>query len=123
MKSQSLVPRFAKTVVLLATAMVAFAGTAQAQSKGVVAGAREKTISVYKSPTDAEPSETLAAQGFPWPILDESREGFLLVTVGGKKVWVDPMDVMANRESVNRCSKGLQVADIAGQPGAANRCK
>ena len=124
MRTRVIVSSGAKNIVLLVAAMMAFSGAAHAQSKGVVAAAKQDPISVYKLPSDTEPSGTLAAKGLPWPILEESKEGLLLVTIGGQKVWVDPMDVMANRESSSRCSKGVPILAVGGAPGAANdRCK
>lgn len=124
MKRRSATSGFRKNVVVLTALIVAFAGTAQAQSNGVVAKAKQDPISVYKAPSDLEPSGTMAAKGLPWPILEESKEGFLLVSIGGQKVWVDPMDVMSNRQSTNRCSSGVTKVETAGNPGAANdRCK
>lgn len=124
MNSRSTKLRFANTIIALATAMAAFAGSAQAQNKGVVAAARQDPISIYKSPSDLEPSGAVAAKGLPWPILEESKEGFLLVAIGAQKVWVDPMDVMSNRQSTSRCSSAKTNEDPAGNPGAANvRCK
>ena len=105
---------------LLLGLMGCLSGNAIALDVSVVAAAKQDPLLIYKSPADTMPSGKLAVKDLPWTILEESREGFLLVNVQGKRVWIDSMDVIANRKSANRCSKGLAVLDVAGQPGAAN---
>lgn len=122
MKIHLAAPACAKKIGFAAALFILASGTAQAQANGVVATAKQNPIPVYKSPDDAEPAEKLAVNGLPWPIL-ETKDGFFLVAVGGKRVWVDSMDVTASRESSNRCSPKAGAKGIAGVPGAANdRC-
>jgi hypothetical protein len=123
MKSHFLASASLKNIALLAALFAGISGTAYAQTKGFIAAAKQNPLPVYKSPEDSEPSEKIAANGLPWPILDESKDGFFLVSLGGKRFWVDSMDVTANRESTNRCSAQAGSQSTAGVPSAANvRC-
>ena len=123
MKTRSM-PSLKKSAVLAALAAAICAGPLHAQSKGMVAKAKQEQVPYFKSPSDAQPAGNLAASSFPSPILDETKDGLLLVNVGGKQVWVDSMDVIANRNSANRCSQGVGAKSTAAHPGAAdNLCQ
>lgn len=123
MKSHFVASNCVKNFVALGALLACISGMAHAQTKGFIAAAKQNPLPVYKSPEDSEPSEKIAASGLPWPILDESKDGFFLVSLGGKRVWIDSMDVTANRESANRCSAQAGAQSTAGVPSAANvRC-
>ena len=124
MQSPTATRSILKTFVIGVLCAGATMSDAHAQSRGLVASAKENPIAIYKAPSDAAPSGKVPVTDLPWTILDEAPEGFFLVQISGKRAWIDAMDVTANRSSSNRCSKGPAKTDIAGQPGAANdTCK
>lgn len=104
------------TVVLMSAA-------AFAQSAGTVEAAKQNPLPVYSSPNAPDPAARVLATGLPWAIKDV-RNGFFLVTVGNKDVWVDSMDVRAQRAAVEHCMSAPGDTSIAGTPGAASKhCK
>lgn len=102
--------------LVLLTGMTA----ACAQNLGSVVAAKQNPLPVYTAPSDAAAATAVAANNLPWPI-KESKNDFFKVSVGGKDVWVDAMDVRADRQSVHRCSAMPGAKDTAGSPGAAGK--
>lgn len=94
--------------------------SASAQNLGTVVAAKQNPLPAYAGPSDAQAAGTIAAANLPWPI-KESKNDFFKVSVGGKDVWVDAMDVRADRQSVHRCANTPGAKDTAGSPGAAGK--
>lgn len=107
-------------ILLSAMLTLATAGTAIAQSLGTVVAAKQNPLPVYASPGDAKSTGSVPAANLPWPI-KESRNEFFKVAVDGRDVWIDSMDVRADRQSAHRCSKVPGAKDVAGTPGAAGK--
>jgi len=105
---------------LIGLALLAGLTAAGAQNLGSVVAAKQNPLPVYTGPSDAAAASTVAASNLPWPI-KESKNDFFKVSVGGKDVWVDAMDVRADRQSVHRCTTMPGAKDTAGSPGAAGK--
>jgi len=106
--------------LVLLTGAALLSSPAWAQNLGSVVAAKQNPLPVYASPNEAAPASTVAAGNLPWPI-KESKNDFFKVSVGGKDVWVDAMDVRADRQSAHRCSTMPGAKDTAGSPGAAGK--
>lgn len=112
-------------LALIAATFCVSAG-AQSQELGQVLASKQKTIAVYDVPGGASVAK-LAAEGLPW-VIREEKDDFFLVTLNGRKVWVDSMDVRAARPSSDKCelvdTNFIAGSTAAGSPGAsARRCK
>jgi hypothetical protein len=110
-----------KASILLAGALaMAAAGAAMAQGLGAVVAAKQNPLPVYANAGDAKATGSVSAANLPWPI-KESRNEFFKVAVEGRDVWIDSMDVRADRQSAHRCAKVPGAKDVAGTPGAAGK--
>lgn len=119
MQGNTVVARRIKAL-LLGVAMLSSAAAISAQNLGSVVAAKQNPLPLYANPDAVAPAGSVAPSNLPWPI-KESRNDFFKVSVGGKDVWVDAMDVRADRQSTHRCSAMPGAKDTAGSPGAAGK--
>ena len=109
----------------LVALVVLAAAAAHSEELGRVVAARQKLVTMYDAPDGATLGKA-AADGLPWVIQDEKND-FFMVSLHGRNVWVDSMEVRAARPSTDNCvlvSEKSQSTSIAGSPAAsARRCK
>lgn len=102
------------------TALFMLGTLAMAQDLGLVVAVKQNPLPVYAKPGNVEPSGAVAPNDLPWKI-KASQNDFFRVSAGGKDVWIDALDVRANRQSVHHCTKAPGSKDTAGSPGAAGK--
>jgi hypothetical protein len=93
---------------------------ATAQDLGRIVAAKQQPLPVYAQPGNPTPSGTVPVTNLPWPINAAENE-FFRVKVDGKEVWIDSLDVRAERQSAHHCTKVPGPKDTAGSPGAAGK--
>ena len=105
---------------VLAVSILFSSMNVMAQGLGSVVAAKQNPLPVYATPNAPQAKATVKPENLPWPI-KESKDDFFKVSVGGKDVWVDAMDVRAERQAVHHCSPTPGAKDAAGSPGAAGK--
>ena len=105
-------------VLLIGINALTTTGAVSAQGLGTVVAVKQNPLPIYAAPGDASAIGSTPVANLPWPIKD-ARNEFFKVAVDGREVWIDSMDVRADRQSVHRCSKAPGAKDVAGTPGAA----
>ncbi|WP_176053337.1 hypothetical protein [Paraburkholderia caribensis] len=86
--------------------------------------AKVDPIPLYANPDGKNQTGSAPASSLPWTVEDD-RNDFYKVSIGGKHYWVDSMDVHANMYVTAKCSRGAGPGGpVAADFGASsNRCK
>ena len=106
---------------------LACAGTlASAADSITIVSSKMTEIPLYAAQDGVNQVGTLPASSLPMSASDE-KNGFVLVNVGGKNVWIDSMNVKLSRKVAAGCGaivSGSNNTKVAGELGAGtDRCK
>lgn len=93
-----------------------------------ITSVKGKQVELFDAPDDSKPGRKVDVNGLPWTIKEE-KNSFFKVSMGGKDMWVDAMQVNVSRGVKSEClpkalASGKSSDIVAGVPGAsASQCK